>query len=252
MKRNRKEKIISLIALVVAILGITIGFAAFSNVLTISSTATVTPNSEEFKVNVYGIVDAESLWDIAYNSAEIDESYLSATSGACVTNYIDDRYEINNNVVCQSASIDNSTGAIDNIVVNFEAPNQMAGYGFIIKNEGQYDAYLPFPEELNQDGSYNAILPIGGICTAEQETSEELVSGTCDYISLTGSLVDIASREIISTTEPYYMLPAGESVGFRLAIVYDPTAVVVADGPFSVEFPTIRLQFTTTKPEQNQ
>ncbi|MBQ3511969.1 MAG: hypothetical protein IJA30_06735 [Bacilli bacterium] len=49
MEKERQIKLLSIIALVVAITGMTLGFAAFSTTLNISSSATVTPNSEDFK-----------------------------------------------------------------------------------------------------------------------------------------------------------------------------------------------------------
>ena len=41
MKRERQAKWVSIIALCISVLGLTLGFAAFSNTLTISSSATV-------------------------------------------------------------------------------------------------------------------------------------------------------------------------------------------------------------------
>ena len=55
MEKNRQIKILSIVALVLAIAGMSLGFAAFSSTLTISSSATVTPNSNDFKVVVYGL-----------------------------------------------------------------------------------------------------------------------------------------------------------------------------------------------------
>ena len=52
MEKTRQIKILSIVALVVAIAGMTLGFAAFSTTLSISSSATVTPNSDDFKVVV--------------------------------------------------------------------------------------------------------------------------------------------------------------------------------------------------------
>ena len=46
----RNNKGITIAALIVAIIGLSIGFAAFSNTLTVRSTASVTPGSENFVV----------------------------------------------------------------------------------------------------------------------------------------------------------------------------------------------------------
>ena len=43
MEKNRTGQVIALLALVVGVVGLSIGFAAFSSVLKIQSNATVTP-----------------------------------------------------------------------------------------------------------------------------------------------------------------------------------------------------------------
>ena len=50
MEHNRKQKMLIIIALVVGIASLSIGFAAFSTTLNISSSASVTPNSDTFSV----------------------------------------------------------------------------------------------------------------------------------------------------------------------------------------------------------
>ena len=51
MERDRSAKIIAIVALCVAIVGLSIGFAAFSSNLTISSSANVKPDPSSFDVN---------------------------------------------------------------------------------------------------------------------------------------------------------------------------------------------------------
>ena len=51
MEKNRSSKVIAVVALCVAIVGLTLGFAAFSNTLNIESNATVNPTGETFSVN---------------------------------------------------------------------------------------------------------------------------------------------------------------------------------------------------------
>ena len=50
MERNRKQKLLMIIALVVAIASLSLGFAAFSIILNILSNASVSPSSDTFKV----------------------------------------------------------------------------------------------------------------------------------------------------------------------------------------------------------
>ena len=51
MERDRSAKIIAIVALCIAIVGLSIGFAAFSSNLTISSSANVKPDPSSFDVN---------------------------------------------------------------------------------------------------------------------------------------------------------------------------------------------------------
>ena len=56
MEKQRQMKLLSIVTLVVAIIGMTLGFAAFSTTLSISSSATVTPTSEDFKISLYNVL----------------------------------------------------------------------------------------------------------------------------------------------------------------------------------------------------
>ena len=82
MEKERQVKLLSIIALVVAITGMTLGFAAFSTTLNISSSATVTPNSSDFKINVYGFEDYESIEQFLDSGFSIENINLSSTTAA--------------------------------------------------------------------------------------------------------------------------------------------------------------------------
>ena len=51
MEKDRSTKIIAIAALLIGIVGLSLGFAAFSNTLTISSSAEVTPDQSAFNVD---------------------------------------------------------------------------------------------------------------------------------------------------------------------------------------------------------
>lgn len=104
---NRNSKVIALVALIVAVVGLGIGFAAFSSTLTISSSATVTPNSGDFKVAFDGNVTCTG----------------SATGG----------------------TVDNATegvSTVSGITATFTQPGETAECTVTAKNSGQYTAYL--------------------------------------------------------------------------------------------------------------
>ena len=51
MERDRRLQIITIIALTICVIGLSIGFAAFSNVLNIKPNATVSPSSNSLNVD---------------------------------------------------------------------------------------------------------------------------------------------------------------------------------------------------------
>lgn len=70
MERDRKIRMLSIVALVLAITGMSLGFAAFSSTLTISSSATVTPNSDDFKIKVYGYNEKKGFWNSCFRTVK--------------------------------------------------------------------------------------------------------------------------------------------------------------------------------------
>ena len=89
MDRDRSTKVIAIVALCVAVFWLSVGFAAFSNDLTITSEATVKPNASDFDVN--------------FSSSDTSETdgTVTATSTAGVT--------------VQDAKISNATAKISTI-----------------------------------------------------------------------------------------------------------------------------------------
>ena len=56
MEKNRTVQLVAILALVVGVIGLSIGFAAFSNTLKIQSGAEVTPSKDTLNVDGYQIV----------------------------------------------------------------------------------------------------------------------------------------------------------------------------------------------------
>ena len=50
MEKNRSSKVVAIVALFIAVIGLSVGFAAFSNILKIKSSATVQPSGQDFVV----------------------------------------------------------------------------------------------------------------------------------------------------------------------------------------------------------
>lgn len=230
MEKNRNVKILSIVALVVAIAGMTLGFAAFSTTLSISSSATVTPNSDDFKITIYGIKDSSFYDTFADNNYAYTDSDISDSYGVA----------LEDTATSTTASIDNVSHTISNINASFSNEGDVQ-YAFIIKNEGKYDAYLDLTDK--KTGSIIAVL-LNKNCIAKDGATESLVTSACNGVQAAVGFVDKETGREISTTESYYKITSGDYVLFTVMMNYSGP---FADGPFDVEFEDFQLKFSTTK-----
>ena len=161
MEKQRQTKVITIVALVVAVFGISLGFAAFSNILTISSSATVKPDASSFSV----------LFSSSSTSQLTDPVTATGT----------------NNATGEDATISDTT--ISGLKANFTAPGQSVTYTFYAHNVGSYIAYL---RSINFND--------GKSCAAtSSDTTASLVTAACDDISLSvtvGSTSATANTEV--------------------------------------------------------
>ena len=72
---NRGSKAMALAALIVGVVGLTIGFAAFSATLTINSSATVTPNEAELFDDLFGFDKTETTPAVGKVDAKYDDAW---------------------------------------------------------------------------------------------------------------------------------------------------------------------------------
>ena len=119
MEKQRQKKFMIILALVLTISGLTIGFAAFTSVLSISSSATITPDDSTFSVKFSTKQDS------------LDESEVVPSSKS-------DGLETTNGII--NNTLANPT--ISNLSASFTAPGQYAEYTFYARNEGEYRAFL--------------------------------------------------------------------------------------------------------------
>ena len=250
MKNSRQTKLLVIMALVLAITGMTLGFAAFSSTLSISSSASVTPNSNDFKIKIYGY--PETTTDNIFNI----NAYTSETTG-----YGFDDNTLN--LLDAVASINNTTLSITGIDTKMTQPTDDHLFFFKIANEGQYDAYFDLSQlKINSPTS----------CIAEPGTSESLVEAVCNDITNAVALItedgleaqlkynkgEITEEEF-STIQNEHFYGSEKTGSFKLE--KNKSAIIVvdifygssgnrADGPFSVTFEDIKLEFTTTPPNQ--
>ena len=213
MEKNKTSKIIAIVALVVAVLGLSLGFAAFSNTLTISSSAYVSPSDENFKVNFS-----------TGTTAGLTGALTGSASGAASV---------------ESATLTGTT--LSGIKANFSTPGDTVTYTFYVHNTGEYDAYLNSITFENASGQ-----SAPKVCTAEDKanTTASLVSAACEDISISvkvgtdaavaGSIASISGHKLSkSSYEPVVVTIAYAADGDR------------ADGNFNISFGDLKLVYST-------
>ena len=206
MEHNRKQKLLMIVALIVGIASLSIGFAAFSTTLNISSSASVLPNSAEFSV------------------------MFSADANALVTREVVPSENEYNLIVTNGVINNSSSPTISGLSVTFTEPGQSVSFQVYVRNEGKYTAYL------------NGVRELGGkVCKGEDGTTESLVQSTCYDISRT---IVIAWLGRVDGEVTNYPLEPGESTLLTILFEYSSMGAR-ADGPFTMSFPNIALVYST-------
>lgn len=151
MEKQRKIKILSILALVLAIVSMSLGFAAFSTTLNISSAANVSPNSSDFSV--------------LFSSSNANQS-SSSVSGIGT-----------DGATGGTATLSGTT--ISNLTANFTEPGQSVTYTFYAHNVGKYIAYL---RNLSFDS--------GKSCVGSSDADDTLVQNACSDITVSVTIGD--------------------------------------------------------------
>lgn len=219
MEKDRGTKIIAIAALLVGVVGLSLGFAAFSNTLTISSSAEVKPDQSKFNVDFS-----------ATSSGEVSTSPVTAVlSPTGVEGF-----------TATDGTIDNSGDPkITNLHAKFTEPGQTATYTFSAKNIGEYIAYLKTISFANVAGESAT-----KVCTPGTGTTASLVSAACEDITLsikvgneavtTGSVASITNHSLaIDANDPIVVTITYAAGGHR------------ADGDFTVAFGDITLTYSS-------
>lgn len=228
MRKDKQSKIVAILALCVSVVGLTLGFAAFSNTLTISSSATVSPNSSDFKLTIYGI------------GQEINNNYPD-TSNISIFNSTEVSYPyFKNGITATKATIDNDTLTISDLAVNFIDPGKETTYFFKISNESQYDAYLKLEDYENN---------FKPTCTPGNGTTASLVQLACEDIGQTIYLYTPDGEQIEEMEDVLlagsYKIEKNSYILMEILIDYASDANNRADGPFTAVWDDIVLDFST-------
>ena len=215
MEKNRTGQIIAVFALVVGVVGLSIGFAAFSNTLKIQTSATVTPDSSTLNVDF-----SSSLTEVVTN----DITPVATPSSLVVTD----------------AKIDNTTDpTISNLSATFTEPGQSVVYEFYAFNAGELKAYLKSIVYENVASKTS-----NKVCVAADGTDDALVQKACDGISVkvkVGSEAETSSG-IASIKNHALAKGVGEKVTVTLEYAQGAERT---DGDFTVSFGDITLNYSS-------
>ncbi len=212
---NKNSKILIIMVLIVGVIGLSIGFSAFSKNLDINSTATVTPDPSNFKV----------LFSSSETAVETNPITPGGHNGTGTNAIIDNKDPLHPKITGMKAT--------------FTGPDQSADYSFYVRNEGKYTAYLKKIEFGKKT------------CTAKPGTSQILVDEVCKKTSLfitVGEQVNTKALENTRDNITNHPLEKNSSERIYLWIGYlrnfdNPP---LADGDFDVEFGDITLTYSTT------
>lgn len=211
MSETKKNRILSIAALIVGIVGVTLGYAAFSSVLTIESTAEVHPDSSTFNV------------DFSSSSSAVETNAIVPSLNTTATGFS-----------ATNATIDNTSDpVISNLSATFTEPGQSVTYSFYSYNAGEYLAYL------------NSIVFSGNkVCTAASGTTQSLVDTACTGISLSVAVGSEAATttSVASITGHTLAKETAENVVVTISYAAGSGR---SDGDFTVSFPDIVLTYAS-------
>ena len=207
MEHTRKHKMLMLLALVVAITSLSVGFAAFSTTLNISSSASVNPSSDNFKVR------------FSTSAGSLDTSPVTPTSKT-------------SGLTASNGTINNTTNpTLSNLSATFTLSGQYVEYTVYARNEGEYTAYL------------NSVNFIGNkSCEVVGNVYGTLAASACNSINV---IVYVANTAYYETTEvSNHSLTKDNIEEIRIRLEYASTMTEV-DGDIRITFPDIMLVYST-------
>ena len=222
--KDRTYQVIAIVALVIGVCALTVGFAAFTQNLTISSAAEVSPGS--------------SVLDVVFSTTN------SSVSPGTITPTV-----TGTDATGGSATLDNTT--ITGLKANFTEPGQKVTYEFNVYNNSEFSAYLRGVTFDNVSGQ-----SVEKYCAPKAGSSNPATTGYTDacngitlklYVGNSYSLVNGATTDVADAT-------IGDTNGLATKTGYPvkveieyATGSATADGDFTVSFGDIKLSYSSVK-----
>ena len=226
MEKDRSSKVIAIIALVIAVIGLSIGFASFSRTLEIGSSAEVNP------INTFRVVFSSSGDEVLENAVtptltpdpETEENVILSATNATISN--------------------GTTPTISNLAATFSEPGQKVEYTFYV-HPSEFDAYL-------RAVTFNSVAgdTVFKKCVAKdpQDTTASTVTNACESISLKVDLTDSNDNTTTFTatndTISGHKLAKDSFKPVKVTIEY-AAGGAKADGDFTVQFGSVSLLYKT-------
>lgn len=211
MEKDRSSKVIAIVALLVAVVGLSVGFAAYTASLTISSNATVTP-TEDFDVYFSTSGTTQVAGNVTPSFSSVSDEVAKPTG--------------------EAATLADTT--ITGLKANFTEPGQTVTYTFYAHNASDYVAYL------NQVVFAEVESGKSKVCTAKSDDTIG-VDAACNDIKIT---VNVGS-ETFDTTNTNVADHTLAKDGYETVTVTIDYANNGnrANGDFDVEFGDITLTY---------
>ena len=226
MEKDRGSRVIAIIALCVAVVGLSVGFAAFTKDLNITFS--------ESNVKVSGELDIKFLASADPNDTNTIINGKAGDAG----------------IIVNPATINGDGTTISGIGFTFDNDKHMVNYDFYIYNNGEYDAYLKSVDFLNYTGAET-----NKICTALKGTNQSLVDDACEFILIGvgadfngDSTVSLTSEILFNETiidDTSIKIPKGEILLGQIAILYVGDNVILPNGDFKINFGDIKFNFSS-------
>lgn len=222
MEKNN-GKVIAIVALFVAVVALSIGFAAFTDTLTINGTATVKQGS-----------NSAFAASFAYDSTS--EEQCTLTGGGA----------LEGGTYSAGTSSDNTWSGISVPLDSTTAANASVTCTARVVNSSVYDAYL---RTISVSGPIEC-------STGTGDAAATNTSDVCDHVTATVQVGNASNSLAITTSSTSstansnvnYSVPASGNATVTVIIAYDTTAGVVPDGDVTVTLPTISHGYSTVAP----
>lgn len=224
---NRYSKYLAIIALVISVIGVSLGFAAYTNTVTIKARADV--------------VGGSAPWPGAEPS--IDPS--NPTTGTVTPKKCtDDTYE-----TCTAAPAGEASSAtvtangIEGIDVHFTEPGQYYLYEFYAVNSSPYTSYLNSVSGIGTDPTFNKTCTPATVGSS-QAASAGVTEAVCEHIHIS---VMPGSDEFIEddTNISGHTVAANSNEKIQVRVFYDTG--YPSDGGIEVQFGDITLTYNSAE-----